>query len=163
MKAKRGGYTIQQYAYAQRTFNGKGVNKKQIALDVGYSPSIAQSVHCKIEKREGFKVAMLELARQSNNLALAALKEFDLRGLDSFSNKDLIAALNAIGSAWSRFNDRDRYDDEDGGYRSNRNNKLRTVVLQQIEQQTVNTIPTMPAMPIEDTQLASEEEKNETA
>jgi len=62
------------------------------------------------------------------------MEEFASRGFKDFSNKDLVGALNAIGSAWSRFNTPAK---KEGGSESP--NRLRTVILQQIENQTVNT------------------------
>ena len=51
-----------------------------------------------------------------------------------FTNKELTGALNAIGSAWSKFNAVPR---EMKGNRSDSTNKLRTVILQQVENQTI--------------------------
>ena len=64
--------------------------------------STAENAHAKIEKTEGFHNAMIVMATRSNNLMLAALHEFEARGLKNFTNKELIGALNAIGSAWER-------------------------------------------------------------
>jgi hypothetical protein len=130
------GATPQQVAYARRVWGGKSESKKQAALDVGYSPSVAASPKSKIEDRRGFNNAMAALASESNNLALSILHEFKSRGVADFSNKDLVGALNAIGAAWSRFNqgllDHAKVDD-------NGRNRLKTIVLQQIENQTLNT------------------------
>jgi len=122
-------------AYARQLFGAQGRNKKQIALDVGYSPTTANSVSSHIENKPGFNNAMAALAIDSNNLALAAMHEFKARGFEDFSNKELTGALNAIGSAWSKFNVVPK---EDPGNRNN-TNKLRTVILQKIEQQTITT------------------------
>lgn len=130
---KRKGSTMKQMAYARKLFGGEGTSKKQIALDSGYSPAVANSVSSHIENKPGFNNAMAALAIDSNNLALAAMHEFKARGFEDFSNKDLVAALNAIGNAWSKFNaatPKEREDDKLGS------NKLRNIVLQQIENQT---------------------------
>ena len=124
---------MRQMAYARKVFGGQGKCKKQIALDVGYSPNVANSVSSHIENQPGFHNAMAFLARDSNNLALAAMEEFKARGFKDFSNKDLVGALNAIGSAWSRFNAPPPAARGDG----QQNNRLRTVILNQIEQQTI--------------------------
>lgn len=79
---------------------------------------------------------MAVLAKESNNLALNVMSEFKARGFQEFSNKDLIGALNAIGSAWERFNKVKKNDDDENP----RKNRLRTVILQQIENQNVRTI-----------------------
>lgn len=131
MKAPRGGSTIKQTAYAQRVFGAQGTDKKSIALDVGYSPGVANAISTHIENSEGFHNAMMKLAHDSNNLALAAMHEFKSRGFKDFSNKDLVGALNAIGQAWSKFN---QIGKPQGDAPPNR---LRTVILQQIENQTV--------------------------
>ena len=124
-------------AYARRVFGGQGKCKKDIALDVGYSPTSANSIKSHIEDKPGFNNAMALLAYDSNNLALAAMHEFKARGFKDFSNKDLVGALNAIGGAWSRFNSALNPKKDE----SPNTNKLRTVILQQIENQTVHTKP----------------------
>jgi len=127
-------------AYARRVFGAKGDSKKNIALDCGYSPNVANSVGTHIESKLGFNNAMSKLALDSNNLALAAMSEFKARGFEDFSNKDLIGALNAIGLAWSKFNavPKERQ-------ASQSTNKLRTVILQQVENQTIAPDATTPA------------------
>lgn len=125
---------MKQVAYARRIFGAEGKNRRQIALDVGYSPSAANSVKQKIEDTRGFNNAMTKLAVESNNLAMTIMHEFKVRGVSEFSNKDLVGALNAIGSAWSRFNAVPKEREKDNG-----TNRLRTVILQSIGQQTLNT------------------------
>ena len=110
------------------------MSKKQIALDSGYSPAVANSVSSHIENKPGFNNAMSALAIDSNNLALSAMHEFKARGFEDFSNKDLIGALNAIGNAWAKFNT--QTPKSDPGDRLG-TNKLRTVILQQVENQTI--------------------------
>ena len=125
---------MKQQAYARRVFSADGVNKKQIALDVGYSPNLSKSVTTHIEATAGFHNAMSKLAYESNNLALAAMHEFKARGFEDFTNNEMISALNAIAGAWSKFSMPAR-DVEKSNNSST--NKLRTVILQQIENQTV--------------------------
>ena len=134
MKISKRGSSLKQLAYARRIFGGEGKCKKQIALDVGYSPYVANSISSHIENQPGFHNAMAQLAHDSNNLALEVMSQFKARGFNDFSNKDLVAALNAIGSAWSKFNQQDKRKED-----PQNNNKLRTVILQQVENQTVNT------------------------
>lgn len=133
MKISRVGSTPKQTAYAKRIWAGQGVSKKQIALDVGYSRFSANSIKSKIENKRGFNNAMSALAIESNSLALSAMHEFKARGFRDFSNKDLVGALNAIGSAWTRFNQTPKQSDDTKLSR----NKLRTVILQRVENQTV--------------------------
>lgn len=130
---KKGHSTMKQMAYAKRLLGGQGETKKQIALDSGYSAAVSNSVSSHIENKPGFNNAMTKLAVDSNNLALAAMHEFKARGFEDFTNKELVGALNAIGSAWAKFNAPMK---ESG---SESTNKLRTVVLQQIENQTINS------------------------
>lgn len=125
---------MKQMAYAKRLLGAQGNSKKEIALDVGYSPYVANSISSHIENQPGFNNAMAALAVQSNNLALAAMHEFKARGFADFSNKELIGALNAIGNAWSKFNQKVKEPNENPA-----GNKLRTVILQQIENQTLTT------------------------
>lgn len=124
-----------QLAYARRLMSADGENKKQMALNCGYSPNVARSIKSHIENKPGFHNAMAALALDSNNLALAAIHEFKSRGFKDFSNKDLINALNAIGSAWSKFNTEAKPKDTPSG------NRLRTVILQQIENQSFQMRP----------------------
>ena len=130
---------MKQLAYARKLFGGEGTCKKQIALDCGYSPAVANSIATHIEKTPGFNNAMSALAIESNNLALAAMHEFKARGFEDFSNKELTGALNAIGNAWSKFI---KVNDDLNPNSNDRKstNKLKTVILQQIENQTVNNI-----------------------
>ena len=130
MKISKKGSSLKQIAYARRIFGGQGKCKKQIALDVGYSPNVANSISSHIENQPGFHNAMAVLARDSNNLALEAMSEFKARGFKDFSNKDLVGALNAIGGAWSRFNAplKEGNGKTDG-------NKLRAIVVHQAEKE----------------------------
>lgn len=141
-KIPRNGSTMKQMAYARRIWGAKGTDKQHIALDVGYSPYVSRSASSKIEATKGFNNAMVKLAKESNNMALEVLGEFKSRGLKDFSNKDLVGALNAIGGAWTRFNAptlkvRGQGDQSD-------NNRLRAVILQQVENQTINTPASLP-------------------
>lgn len=134
MKISKTGASLRQIAYARRVWGGKDQNKKQVALDVGYSPSVANSCVSKIENHKGFNNAMAVLAAESNNLALSIMHEFKSRGVADFSNKDLVGALNAIAGAWDRFNkgliEQERPQD-------NGKNRLRTIMIQKVENQTV--------------------------
>lgn len=80
---------------------------------------------------------MSKLASESNGVALSILHEFRMRGVHEFSNKDLIGALNAIGSAWGRFNT-PLMKNMDGPGTKLGMNKLRTVIMQNVENQTIN-------------------------
>lgn len=133
---------MRQMAYARKILGAKGDSKKEIALDCGYSPAVANSISSHIENKPGFNNAMAALAIDSNNLALAALHEFKARGFKDFTNKELVGALNAIGSAWSRFNEIPKEKNPSAA-----GNKLRTVIMNRIENQTIN--PGAPSTPID--------------
>ncbi len=63
---------------------------------------IAKNAKTKIETTEGYKNALLALHTRSTNLVNKILVEFELRGFDTFSNKDLISAVNAVVAAWDK-------------------------------------------------------------
>ena len=131
---KKGHSTIKQQAYARRVFNGDGIDKQKIALDCGFSPNVAKSVTTHIENKPGFHNAMSQLAFDANELALAAIEQFKARGFEDFSNTEMIKALTAISTAWQKFN---TVAEEKTIGNTSSTNKLRTVILQQIENQTV--------------------------
>lgn len=131
---KKGGFSLKQMAYARRVFNGDGESKAQVARDLGYSPNVARSISSHIEHTDGFHNAMTKLAYESNNMALAAIEQFKIRGFDGFTNAEMIKALTAISTAWAKFNT-DKPDKASGN--KTNTNKLRTVILQQVENQTM--------------------------
>ncbi len=151
MKISKVGSTPQQVAYARRVWSGQGIDKKQMALDVGYSPSVANSVVSKVESRPGFNNAMAKLAADSGHIALSVMHELKARGFEDFSNKDLVGALNAIAGAWDRFN---KGLIESVKPADNGKNRLRTVVLQRIENQT--NISPAPALNMADEAIPAE-------
>ncbi len=138
MKISKRGSSMKQVAYARRAWGAKQETKKLIALDVGYSPSVANSVVSKIESRPGFNNAMARLAADSNNIALSVMHEIKARGFEDYSNKDLVSALNAIAGAWDRFN-KGLIESEKPV--DNGKNRLRTIVLQNINNQVTNAAP----------------------
>jgi hypothetical protein len=140
--------TPKQLAYARRLWGGQYTKKKYMAQDVGYAIATSDNPKGAIESTLGFQTAMSNLAAESNNLAMTILHEFKARGVQDFSNKDLIGALNAIGGAWARFNAPGR--DMNGPNSKQGMNRLRTVVLQQVENQTVQILPEPERMPTED-------------
>lgn len=143
MKIPKHGSSLRQVAYARRAFGAPGKTKKQIALDVGYSPSVANSVVGKIEKSRGFNNAMAKLATESNNLALAVLHEFKARGVKDFTNSELIKMLNSVSTAWDRFNkgliEQER--PEESG-----KNRLRAIIIDRANNQQV---PVQDVVPVE--------------
>lgn len=106
MKRTKKGSTIKQFAYATRMMNGQAGSKKEAALLSGFSISVAENAKNKIESTDGFKNAVGVLAYRSNNLLVAVMNEFEVRGLSEFSNKDLVGAMNAITSAWAKIDEK---------------------------------------------------------
>lgn len=103
MKRTASGSTMMQFSYAQKRLNGDGRTKYEMAIASGYAPSVARNAAEKIEETEGYQNAILVLAKGSHELASSILIEYERRGLTEFSNKDLNGALNAISSAWEKF------------------------------------------------------------
>lgn len=153
-KFPEGGYTEKQMNYALKKFSGEAGNSMQIARSVGYSDAVAKSPKQKIESKTGYKNAMLEILRKSDNQVLKIMGAIDKRGFDEYSNKDLINALTAIGQAWAKFNDVAKGGDGDDAIV--KHNQLRTIVMNRIENQTVNqvaetkVIKEIPNEPIDD-------------
>ncbi len=133
MKRRSDGFTPKQYAYAVKKLGGEGRSKKDMALSVGYTPSIAANAYSRIEKTKGYQNAVLALASESGNLAMAVMAEYKSRGLKNFSNKDLNSAMNAITQAWSRF---DTKKAPNGTFQPE--NPIKKAIFQRIENQTIN-------------------------
>lgn len=161
MKRPQKGSTPRQYAYATKRLNpGPAESKKEMALLVGFAPSVANNVKNKIENTEGYKNAVIELATKSNNLLLAAITEFEARGLSGFSNADLTKALNAITGAWTQI-EKVRAPNQ---MKTPEGNRLRGVFTRRVETQTAvitsdtQNIPTgeEPASATQTTQEAQE-------
>lgn len=130
------GSTPRQMAYAKRVFSGEKTDRKYIALNVGYPPNVANSIVSKIESRPGFNNAMAKLAAESNGLSLDAIQEFKNRGFSKFSNKDLVGAFKAISTTAEKTS-RSLINPNYGVLPKGGTNKLRSVVLQRIENQTI--------------------------
>lgn len=156
MKRPRGGSTLKQLAYAKKLFNADGPSKKDIALSVGYSPSVANNVQVNIEETEGFHNAMKKLAIDSNNLLLEVMSEYKARGLSEFSNKDLNGAMNAIAAGWDRINK----SQNPGKNKDPEQNPLRKVFMQRVENQTIINNPAQAVIAEESATASSPEEDN---
>lgn len=136
MKIKKTASAQKQMAYAKNRIFTK-MNKQESALAAGYGRDVAETPKSKIEDHMGFQNAVSELSIKSNTLALDIMKEFETRGLSEFSDKNLIAALNAIGAAWARFNAPMHHHKDNGLDYDNGKNPLRTVILQTVNNQTI--------------------------
>ena len=154
MKRPQRGSTPKQYAYATRRLSpGGATSKKEMALLSGFSPSVAENVKAKIEDTEGYKNAIIVLATKSNNLMLAAMTEFEARGLKGFSNADLTKALNAITGSWVQI-EKSRAPNQ---MKTPEGNRLRGVFTRRVETQTV----AVESIPAEEAASAPQENKEE--
>lgn len=124
MKRGRNGYTMRQGAYANNLLGAKGRTKKDIALSVGYSPTVASKTLEKIESTEGFSNAMAKLASENGNLALQIYHTLKHKDLGKESVPVLLDAITTLANAWQVYAPRMK-DDE-----SKKGNSLRTIVLQ---------------------------------
>jgi len=143
MRRGRAHPTPRQTAYAMRVWSGSGESKMQIARDVGYAASTANALASHVDNTKGVNMVIAKLAAESGGMAMEVLAEYRNRGLRDFTNKDLNGALNAIGSAWARFSQPLTRPEPQSGNKSGEN-KLRTIILQQVENQTI-----LPQAPIE--------------
>lgn len=128
----------------QRVFADKKVSKKRTALLVGYTLPVAKTVMSKIESKPGYKNAVSELAKRSNTTALDIMDEFKRRGVQDFSNKELISGLSAITNAWSKFNAAPKPHNDRNPEYDNGKNRLRTIVLQNVKNQTIQVPAPIP-------------------
>lgn len=132
MRRTKTGFTRRQYAYAKRTLGGDKDSKKDLALAVGYSPSVAHSVAQKIENTEGFDNAMALLASESGNLMMKIYHTLNKKDLSKESVPVLLNAVTTMANAWQAFTPKEERTKESGA------NKLRSIVLNRIENQTIN-------------------------
>lgn len=127
--------STKQEAYARRIYGAKGESKGEIARDVGYGERAIRSPKEKIESTIGFKLAISALAEQSGNVASKILNEFENRDMTDYSNKDLNGALQAISTAYSKFQPPAEDNPQSSG-------RLRSVIVQHVQNQTIkNTSP----------------------
>jgi hypothetical protein len=139
----KGESTMRQEAYARRVFAAQGKSRKEIALDVGYSPSVASNAVSKIESKPGFQTAISKIAHESNEMALKVLSEMKSRPLEEFSNKDLNSTFSVITNAVEKFNPKIEQPMVGSG-------RLRQVILNRIENQTINNAPLVEEIEIEE-------------
>ena len=126
--------SAKQEAYARRVYGAKGESKGDIARDVGYGERAIRSPKEKIESTIGFKLAISALAEQSGNVASKILNEFENRDMTDYTNKDLNGALQAISTAYSKFQPKEEESPTSSG-------RLRSVIVQHVENQTIRTTP----------------------
>lgn len=88
-----------RYAYGLMNFHR---SKRQVALDAGFSESTAR-VPRSIENKAGFKLAMAQLAGETENVAMKLMFELQARDLSKMNNQDLLRSLDVISRAHERF------------------------------------------------------------
>lgn len=131
MRRTRNGFTNKQYAYAKKRLGGDNDTKRGTALAVGYAPSVANVATHHIEQTEGFDNAMAMLASESGNLMMQIYHQLKNKDLEKESVSTLLNAVTVVSQAWERFTPKQK-DTENTG------NKLRSIVLNRIEHQTIN-------------------------
>lgn len=103
MRRSRNGYTMRQYAYAKNIMGAKGDTKKQIALSVGYSKSVAERPGQKIESTDGFNNAMIQLAGETGNVVLQVFHALKKRDMEKEDTETLLNAVDKLSKAFERF------------------------------------------------------------
>ncbi len=78
-------------------------SRRQLAVSVGYSQSVADKVTEKIESTEGYANAMAALASETGNVALKALNVLKNRDLSKETTAQILDAIETLGRAWDRF------------------------------------------------------------
>ena len=88
-----------RYAYGMMNFHR---SKRQVALDAGFSESTAR-VPKSIENKFGFKLAMAQLAGETENVAMKLMFELQVRDLGKMTNKELLQYLEVMSRVHERF------------------------------------------------------------
>jgi len=92
--------TIRQKKYARGLMN-ENKTKQQIALEAGYSPSSAR-VPKLIENKQGFKLAVAQLAGEIGDVTGKLMAELQVRDLSKMDNKTLIGYLDVASKTYER-------------------------------------------------------------
>jgi len=92
--------TIRQKKYARGLMN-ESKSKQQIAIDAGYSTSSAR-VPKLIENKQGFKLAVAQLAGEVGNVTGKLMAELQVRDLSKMDNKTLISYLDVATKTHER-------------------------------------------------------------
>lgn len=88
-----------RYAYGLMNFHR---SKRQVALDAGFAESTAR-VPKLIENKAGFKLAMAQLAGETENVSMKLMFELQARDLGEMSNDDLLHSLEVMSRVHERF------------------------------------------------------------
>lgn len=134
MKRTANGSTPRQMAYARKLLNGDGRSKKDIAVSVGFSQTVAENAKAKIETSEGFHNAVQLLSFESGELVTSIMAEFKARGFKKHSIEQLNDTLALMTSVWEKFDKRLNPPERND---NSQENGLRKVLLQKVNKQTV--------------------------
>lgn len=137
MKRTKNGYTLKQYAYAQRRLAPKGT-KKQMALAVGYAPSVASSVSDKIEATEGYSNAMAALASDAGNIALKIMHKLKHADIEKMGFETAVDQLTKVAAVFEKFTPQAKNIENKG------ENPLRAIILEHVN---VHDVPNADATP----------------
>ena len=123
---------MKQQAYARKIVSAAHDTKKETALAVGYSQSVAHSAKQKIENTEGYSNAMRDLAMETGDVVMYAYASIKNRNLDKEDLKTVLRAVEVLANAFEKFSPRPKDDN------SLKNNRLKAVLMQRVENQTIN-------------------------
>ena len=109
------GITPKQRKYAYHVMN-TSETKKDAMLKAGYSENMSNQPS-RVEKSDGFKLAMAKQAFEAGNIASGIMHEMQVRGYEGYDNKELFQALDVISKAFERFTPK-KEKEQDTGMRS---------------------------------------------
>ncbi len=93
--------SIRQQRYAYGLMN-EDKTKQQIALDSGFSPSTAR-VPGSIENKQGFKLAVAQIAGELENTSMKLMFELQARDMSQMDNQTLLYSLDVMSKVHERF------------------------------------------------------------
>lgn len=132
MNTSKKGYTTRQYAYAKKRLGATQEFKKDTALAVGYSPSVAKNIALTIEKTKGFHNAMYALAGETGNMTMRIYHELAKKDLSQESVTTLLNAITVLAGAWETFTPKQKEESKP--------NALRAIILREQKVKTAKTV-----------------------
>ena len=93
--------SMRQKKYAYGLMN-ESKTRQQIALDAGFSASTAR-VPMSIENKQGFKLAVAQLAGEMENTTMKLMFELQARDMSKMDNQTLLYTLDVISRTHDRF------------------------------------------------------------
>lgn len=107
MKRPINGSTPRQIRFAQELLGQTKKSKRQIALSVGYSDSMADKSITRIENAEGTQIALGKLYAKAGNLTMKVFSELQSRDLSTFENKEILSAVKIMVDAFDKLQKKD--------------------------------------------------------